>query len=102
MLKAHRGKSADFLAARFWRGAGRQNLWIFGTGVGTGIIIGPHLLPGDEPYGGSPSGKEVCAGNEFGGEGRQESPVPSEETNQNEGDNKVEQRICGGYASLDE
>src|SRR6266403_1630926 len=94
------------LAARGWRGAGGQNLLVFRirtrTGVGTGIVIGLHLLAGDEPDGCGPSGKKICAGNELSCEGWQESPVPSEETNQNEGDNKVEQRICGGYASLDE
>src|SRR6202040_2441070 len=94
------GQSPDSLAARFWRGARGQNLWVFRTGVGTGI--GLHLLAGDEPYGGGPSGKKICAGNEFGCEGWQEGPVPSEETNQNEGYNQVEQRVCGGYASLDE
>src|SRR6266404_4967284 len=102
MLTADRGRSADFLAARRWRGTGGQNLRVFGTGTGVGIVIGLHLLAGDEPDGCSPGGKEICAGNELGCEGGQESPVPSEQTNQNEGDNKVEQRICGGYASLDE
>src|SRR5437899_211775 len=94
------------LAARRGRGTGGQNLRVVRirtrTGVETGIVIGLHLLAGDEPDGCGPGGKEICAGNEFGCEGWQEGPVPSEETNQNEGDNQVEQRICGGYASLDE
>src|ERR1700674_959137 len=102
--KADRGQSKNFLPPRGGRGTGGKNLRIFrtGTGVGTGIVIGLHLLAGDEPYGGSPSGKKICAGNEFGRERGQESPVPSEETNQNEGDNQVEQRVCRGNASLDE
>jgi hypothetical protein len=100
--KADRGESADFLAARGWRGTWGQNLWTFGTGAGTGIVIGLHLLAGDEPYGGRPGGKKICAGNELGCERGQESPVPSEQTNQNESDNQVEQRVRGGYTSLDE
>src|SRR5229473_7478394 len=97
-----RSRKLDFSAARGWRGAGRQNLRVFRIGVGTGIVIGLDLLPSDEPNGGGPGGKEICAGNEFGCEGWQESPVPSEETNQNEGYNQIEQRVCGGYASFDE
>jgi len=97
-----RSRKLDFSAARGWRGAGRQNLRVFRIGVGTGIVIGLDLLAGDEPDGSGPGGKEICAGDELGCEGWQESPVPSEQTNQNEGDNQVEQRVCGRYASLDE
>src|SRR5437899_10337498 len=94
------------LAARGWRGAGGQNLRVFRirtrTGVGTGIVIGLHLLAGDEPDGCGPRGKKMCAGNESSCEGWQESPVPSEETNQKQGDNKVDNGISRGHASLDE
>src|SRR5260370_39950022 len=83
---------------RFWRGAWRQNFRVFGPGCGIGL----HLLASDEPYGCGPGGKEIGAGDEFSGECGQESPVPSEQTNQNEGDNQIEQRVCGRYASLDE
>src|ERR1700687_3488414 len=100
--KADRGQSKNFLPPRGGRGTGGKNLRIFRTRTGAGIVIGLHLLAGDEPYGGSPGGKKICAGNQFGCEGWQEGPVPSEETNQNEGDNQVGQRVGGRDASLAE
>jgi len=77
-------------ATWFWGGARRQNFRFPRT----------YLLAGNEPYGCGPGGKKIDAGKEFRRRRRQECPMPSEQTNHHEGDNQIEYRVGGGYASF--
>src|SRR5208283_4533670 len=70
----------ELSATWFWGGASGQNFRFPRT----------YLLAGNEPYGRGPGGKKVCGGDKFRRRRRQESPMPSEQTDHHEGDNQVE------------
>jgi len=68
----HRQRGFQELAPGLGGGAGRQNLGLSGL----------ELRAGDKEDSGGPGGKQVEAGEQFGGKGGQEGPVPAEDADE--------------------
>jgi len=77
------------LAPRGWSRAGGKD---FGLAAG-------YFAAGDEEDGGCPGWEQVEAGEEFGSEGREERPVPSQQADKKSGDGDVEGSVGRGDAA---